>query len=144
MKVVNIKNLNLQLDIVTEIYDRAHRNAIKNYNEAQKTYFWPKMKNDFVRWAKLCKICKTQKYERLPAKQSIASTPIPKTVGESVSMDLFYIDNIQYVTIVDRYSKYLIIHPIVQSKLNFHEKLEEILTQNYPECRTLITDNEPK
>lgn len=82
-----------------------------------------------------------QKYERLPVKQPIGSTPIPKTVGESVSMDLFYIDNKQYVTSVDRYSKYLIIHPI-QSKLNFHEKLEEILTQNYPECKTLITDNE--
>lgn len=46
-----------------------------------------------------------------------------------------------YVTSVDRYSKYLIIHPI-ESKLNFHEKLEEILTQNYPECEQLITDNE--
>lgn len=56
-------------------------------------------------------------------------------------MDLFYIDNKLYVTSVDRYSKYLIVNPI-DSKLNFHEKLEEILTQNYPNCKTLITDNE--
>lgn len=35
----------------------------------------------------------------------------------------------------------MIVHPI-QSKLNFHEKLEEILTQNYPGCKNLITDNE--
>lgn len=76
-----------------------------------------------------------------PAKQPIGSTPIPKTVGESISMDLFYIDNKQYVTSVDRFSKYLMVHPI-ESKLNFHEKLEEILTQNYPECKSLITDNE--
>lgn len=54
---------------------------------------------------------------------------------------LFYIDNNLYVTSIDRYSKYLLVHPI-QSKLNFNEKLEEILTQIYPECQNLITDNE--
>lgn len=30
----------------------------------------------------------------------------------------------------------------IESKVNFYKKLEEILTQNYPECETLITDNE--
>lgn len=32
---------------------------------------------------------------------------------------------------------------LIHSKLNFHEKIEEILTQNYPKCKTLITDNDP-
>lgn len=99
------------------------------------------MKNDFLKFAKNCEICKTQKYERIPGKQPIGYTPIPKTAGESILMDLFYIDNQFYVTSVDRYSKYLMIYPI-ESKLNFHVKLEEILTQNYPECTSLITDNE--
>lgn len=56
-------------------------------------------------------------------------------------MDLFYIDNKTYVTSVDRYSKYLIVHPL-ESKANFHMKLEGILTQSYPDCQTVITDNE--
>lgn len=141
VRVENVNDLIKQLDIVSEIHERAHRNAINNYGEAQRSYFWPKMKSDFTKWVGMCEICKTQKYERIPAKQPIGSTPIPKSVGESISMDLFYIDNRGYVTSVDRYSKYLIVHPI-QSKLNFHEKLEEILTQNYPECKYLITDNE--
>lgn len=141
VKVRDINDLIEQLDIVSDIHDRAHRNAVNNFKEALMTYFWPKMKKDFLEWVKRCEICKTQKYERQPVKQPIGSTPIPKSVGESISMDLFYIDNKFYVTSVDRYSKYLIIHPI-QSKLNFHEKLEEILIQNYPECKSLITDNE--
>lgn len=99
------------------------------------------MKRDFQKWVKHCEICLTQKYERNPTKQLIGSTPIPTAVGESISMDLFYIDNKQYVTSVDRYSKYLTVN-LIQSRLNFQDKLEEILTQNYPNCRYLITDNE--
>lgn len=56
-------------------------------------------------------------------------------------MDIFHIDNRKYVTCLDRFSKYLFVHSI-DSKLKFHEKLEEIITQNYPECETIITDNE--
>lgn len=140
-KTENITNLTEQLNIVETIHDRAHRNAINNYEEARRKYYWPKMKKDFQKWVNACEICKTQKYERVPKKQVIGSTPIPNTVGESISMDLFYIDNKQYVTSVDRYSKYLTIHSI-ESKLNFQQKLEEILTQNYPKCKQLITDNE--
>lgn len=98
------------------------------------------MKRDFQKWVKHCEICKTQKYEINPIKQLIGYTPIPTAVGESISIDSFYIDNKQYVTSVDRYSKYSTVN-LIQSKLNFHEKLEEILTQNYPNCRYLITDN---
>lgn len=129
------------MDIVAKIHDRAHRGANNNYDEAQKSYYWPNMKNDFSKWAKLCEICKTQKYERNPIKQPIGATPIPTAVGKSISMDLFYIDKRIYVTSVDRYSKYLMVHAI-DSKINFFEKLEEILTQNHPECEILITDNE--
>lgn len=141
IEVENITDLNKKLHIVEEIHNRAHRNANNNFCEARMIYFWPEMKRDFAKWVKICEICKTQKYERVPAKQPIGATPIPKGVEESISMDLFYIDNKLYVTSVDRYSKYLIVHAI-ESKLNFHEKLEEILTQNYPSCQTLITDNE--
>lgn len=56
-------------------------------------------------------------------------------------MDIFYIDNKSYVTSVDRYSKYLTIHPI-ESKFKVDEKLEEIITQTYPGCTNLITDND--
>lgn len=74
-------------------------------------------------------------------KQPIGATPIPTKIGESISMDLFHIDNRVYVTCLDRFSKYLRAF-LIENKSNFHEKMEEILTQNYPNCKTLITDNE--
>lgn len=140
-KVTNVINPDEQLQVVMEIHNRAHRNAINNFLETQYIHFWPNMKKDFNEYVKACEICKTQKYERTPIKQPIGVTPIPERVGESISMDLFFIDGKTYVTSVDRYSKYLVVHPL-ESKTNFHIKLEEILTQSYPDCQTVITDNE--
>lgn len=99
------------------------------------------MKKDFTKFVKICEICNTQKYERRPTHQLVGTTPTPTSVGESISMDLFYIDNKQYITSIDRYSKYLKIHQI-ETKANFTPKLEEILTQDYPNCKFLMTDNE--
>lgn len=65
------------------------------------------MKNDFRKKGKACEICKTQKYERVPSKQPIGATPIPTKIVESISMDLFHIDNRIYVTCLDRFTKYL-------------------------------------
>lgn len=76
---------------MSEIHNRAHRNAVNNHQEAVRNYFWPKMKNDFKKRAQTCEICKTQKYE--PGKQPIGSTPIPTKVNESISMDIFHMDN---------------------------------------------------
>lgn len=50
-------------------------------------------------------------------------------------------DNKLFVSCIDRYSKYLYVHSIT-NKLNFHESLKEILTQQFPDCETLMTDNE--
>lgn len=141
VKAKNIVDLNEKLQIIKEIHNRAHRNALNNYSEIKNLYYWPKMKTDFVKFVRVCEICNTQKYERKPVHQLIGMTPTPTKMGESISMDLFYIDNQQYVTSIDRYSKYLKVHPI-ESKVNFHIKLEEILTQEYPRCKSLITDNE--
>lgn len=141
MSVKDVTDKNEQLQIVIDIHNRAHRNSNNNYIEAQREYFWPEMKRDFNKKTKTCEICKTEKYERQPAKQPFGSTPIPTRTGQSIAMDIFHIDKKLYVSCIDRFSKYLFIHSI-HSKVNFHEKLEEIIAQNYPNCETIITDNE--
>lgn len=141
LKTSDITSNDEQLQIIMSVHNRAHRNAKNNCIDAEKRYYWPTMKNDFNKFVKVCEICNTQKYERRPIHQRIGITPTPTAVGESISMDLFYIDNNQYITSIDRYSKYLKLHQI-ESKVNFTPKLEEILTQDYPNCKFLMTDNE--
>lgn len=141
VRVANVIDPNERLRILRETHNHAHRNAINNFTDAERKWYWPEMKKDFGDFVRTCEICKLEKYERRPTKQPIGSTPIPTNIGEIISMDLFYIDNKTYVTAVDRYSKYLDIFPI-QSKLNFQIKLDEIITTTYPMCKTIITDNE--
>lgn len=97
-KMKNVVDSDEQLRVVSETHNRAHRNAVNNCAEAQRTCYWPGMKSDFSKFVKMCEICKTQKYERIPTKQPIGATPIPTAMGKSISMDLFYIDNKFYVT----------------------------------------------
>lgn len=141
VKTTNVTSEDEKMSIITNIHNRAHRHAKNNCADAEKNYFWPTMKKDFTKFVKMCEICNTQKYERRPTHQIIGTTPTPTMINESISMDLFYIDNKQYVTSIDRYSKYLKIH-LIESKINFVAKLEEILTQDYPTCKYLMTDNE--
>lgn len=141
IKVEDVSDINKQLHIIDDIHNRAHRNPKNNFAEAQREFYWPDMGKDFLKRAKLCEICKTEKYERRPAKQPLGKTPIPTRTGQSIAMDIFHIDNKIFVTCIDRFSKYLYVHAL-PSRLRFHETLEEIITQNYPACETIITDNE--
>lgn len=118
-KVQNVFDINEQLQIIWEIHNRAHRSAKNNYVEAQRLYFWPKIKNDFPKNIKTCEICKMQKYERIPTKQPIGSTPIPAAVGESISMDIFHIDNKLYVTSIDRSLLQILNSPFNRFKIKF-------------------------
>lgn len=50
VRTEDIADLNEQLRIVSEINNGANRNAMNNYSEAQRIYFWPKMKQDFLKY----------------------------------------------------------------------------------------------
>lgn len=137
----DVSDIDEQIHIVNDIHDYAHRNPNNNLTEAHREFFWPNIKRDFLKKAKMCEIYKTEKYEKRPAKQPLGKTPIPIRTGQSIAMDIFHIDNKIFVTSIDRFSKYLYVHAI-PSRLNFSKVLEQIITRNYPTCETIITNNE--
>lgn len=88
-----------------------------------------------------CQISLTNKYERQPNKQPIATTPIPTKVGEYIQMDIFHMNNNMYLSSTDKYSKYCYLRRL-ETKVDCHEYIEDILTQVYPNAKNLMTDNE--
>lgn len=50
IKLKNITDLDEKLHIINEIHNRAHRHAINNYDDAIKTFYWPGMRNDFIKF----------------------------------------------------------------------------------------------
>lgn len=87
-----------------------------------------------------CEICKKQKFETQPQKNTIKATPIPEQVGEYLQIDIFHVGNRIFYSTIDRYSKFVILKE-AENKLNADRVLKEIL-QLFPECKYCMTDNE--
>lgn len=137
----DISNLDDQHIIVEQTHTRAHRSYKENYKQVFKQYYWPKMINSFKEYIRHCSICNKSKYDRKPTKLPIGEAPIPQKGGEFLHIDIFYVQNLKFMTCIDAYSKFMVIKPI-ENKLNLGEKVLDIL-QTFPAAKKITLDNEP-
>lgn len=56
-------------------------------------------------------------------------------------MDIFFAQNLKFITCIDAYSKFLVIKQI-EDKIHLEEKVLEIL-QSFPNVKRITIDNEP-
>lgn len=140
-KTSNITDREQQLDIVEKTHKRAHRNYKNNILEICEENFWPEIRKDCKRFAVQCEICLTEKYERHPKKETLKPTPIPTRPGRSIHIDLFHLNNRLFISTCDRFSKHFSLREI-PNKRNIAAVIEEILSQIYPNCTEITTDNE--
>lgn len=122
-------------------HTRAHRNYKNNILEISEKYFWPQIRADCKQYANKCEICLTEKYERHPKKETLKPTPIPIQPGHSIHMDIFHLGGKLFISTSDRFSKYFYLREI-PNKRNLSLVVEEILSQIYPNCTEVMTDND--
>lgn len=139
--VDNVTDRDIQLNIVEKTHTRAHRNYKNNILEIFVKNFWPEIRKDCKKYAVKCEICLTEEYERYPKKETLKPTPIPKEPGHLIHMDIFHLSHKLFITTCDRFSKYLCLREI-PNKRNIATVIEEILSQTYPNCNGITTDNE--
>jgi len=80
-------------------------------------------------------------YNRHPIKIPIGEAPIPTNEGENLHIDIYYAQNLTFITCIDAYSKFLVVKE-VQNKLNIEIRVMELL-QQFPQAKVIMTDNEP-
>lgn len=139
-KVRDITDPNEQNYLINTEHSRAHRGSKENYLQLRCKYFWPTLRKNVQTHVRMCEICLKNKYERHPVLQEIGETPIPKTVGEMLHLDIFFVEGKKYLTCIDKFSKFLQIFHL-RSNTEIPQLIEQILT-NYPECNNVTTDNE--
>lgn len=139
-KVRDIIDPNEQKFIIINEHNRAHRGPNENVSQLNRQYFWPTMKKEILAHTSTCEICLKNKYERHPALQEIGETPIPKSVGDMLHMDIFFLENQKYLTCIDKFSKFLQLFHI-RSNTEIPRLIEQILVI-YPNCSNITTDNE--
>lgn len=130
-----------QIQLVQETHERAHRGYKNNIHELLEQYYWPDMRKHCKAFNKKCTACLYGKYERNPTKEPLQHSDIPAHSGEYIHIDIYFNEHKQYLVGIDKFSKYIVIRDI-DTKADMDRKLEEILINNFPNCKRLMTDNE--
>ncbi len=62
--------------------------------------------------------------------------------GEHLHFDIYFAQNLIFLTCIDAYSKFLVVKEI-QNKLNIDNEIMELL-QQFPHAKVIMTDNKPR
>lgn len=140
--LIDLTDKNDQLDVMCNEHNRAHRNLKENAKQISSQYFFPKMSQLLKPIVSNCKICLENKYQRKPPKQEIGSTPIPKYTGEILHIDVFYTSKQFFLTCIDKFSKFAIVHPInSRSTIDIKPALLQVLSL-FTNTKIVVSDNE--
>ena len=118
-----------------ETHLRAHRSYINTTQEILKKYCWPTIRKDSKQFnnhypAYLDVMKGTQL-------MSLSENQIYQHNQENKYMRIFTL-----TITIDKFSKYIVAQEII-TKAKIEDKMEEIIISNFPECKRLMTDNEP-
>jgi len=111
--VQDITDKSDQLKIINSEHNRAHRAGHENINQILCDYYFPNMSSLAKEVVSNCKVCTQAKYDRHPKKQQLGETPIPQYTGEMLHIDIFSTDKKQFLTCVDKFSKFALVQPII-------------------------------
>lgn len=131
-----------QWNIIRTEHNRAHRGAQENKLQIFRKYFFPKLAQKIGDFVTNCQTCHECKYDRNPIKFPIQETPIPKAPFEIAHIDIMFLENLHFLTYVDKFSKFAQITPIEsRAAIDLTPAIKDILLK-YKSPDTLVMDGE--
>lgn len=131
-----------QDNIISEYHIKNnHRGINETLAHLSRTYFFENIKSKITRTINNCETCLTNKYERNPVVQKFELTESPKKPLEILHVDIYHIDNMYILTILDKFSKFAYAQKIEnRTSINVLETLIKFFaTRGIP--NKIITDN---
>lgn len=156
LKIIRAKYLRLdveeqwqQINIIKEIHDKGHRGITENVQQVKRNYYFPKMRNLIQKYINKCETCQTQKYDRLEKPIQLEITETPGKPIEILHIDIFSINNLKYLTILDKFSKFgsalllrtqdgLEVVKLMKTYLSIHGKPLKIISDHGTEFKSII------
>lgn len=106
-RVIYVEDENEQKAVVLKHHDgkTCHRGIKETMSRIRRNYYWNNMQEVIAAVINSCEACRKMKYDRKPIKPTIQLTQTQDAPFQEVFIDLFTIENIYYLTIVDAFSK---------------------------------------
>ena len=131
-----------QMDVIKDVHHNAHRGAEENKLQILRKFYFPKIQQQVREFIKNCRICNECKYDRNPIQYPLQKTPIPKSPFDIAHIDIMFIENHQFLTYIDKFSKFAQVIPIPsRAAVDIIPTVKEILARyKFPEL--LVMDHE--
>ncbi|KAK3744210.1 hypothetical protein QZH41_003557 [Actinostola sp. cb2023] len=97
----------LQNEILEKLY-AVHQGAAKTKLRARSSIYWRNMNDDIDKITQSCTIC--QEYQQSNPRQPLIPSEIPLRPWHTISTDLFYLNEAEYLLIADYRSKYPLVN----------------------------------
>lgn len=137
-----MRNEHEQWEVICKEHHRAHRGAEENKLQLLRKFYFPKLSQKMHDFVTNCQLCHENKYDRNPIHFPIQKTPIPIQPFQIAHIDILFIDNLQYLTCVDKFSKYAQVR-LIESRaaVDLIPAVKEVLSEfKFPEA--LVMDQE--
>ncbi|KAF2895820.1 hypothetical protein ILUMI_10353 [Ignelater luminosus] len=119
-----------------------HRGITETVEAISKRYYFPKIYEQVNRYINQCNVCQQAKYERNPLKIVPNVTEISSRPFVIINIDLFFMDNQIFLTIIDQFSRFLQMYPIQrQNQVEIMDQLTKFVS-TFPTPSKIIADNQ--
>lgn len=95
-----------QWDVIRDTHTRAHRGAEENKQQILRKFYFPRMQQKLRDFIINCRICHECKYDRSPINFPIQKTPIPTGPFQIAHIDILFLENLHFLTYIDKFSKF--------------------------------------
>ncbi|CAK1587193.1 unnamed protein product [Parnassius mnemosyne] len=106
-RVIYVEDEKEQKEIILQHHEgkTCHRGIKETMSRIKRNYYWQNMQETIAAVLNVCDACRKMKYERKPIKPLLQLTQTQNAPFQEVFMDLFSIESVYYLTLVDAFSK---------------------------------------
>ena len=122
-----------------ELIHSSHQGMEANIKRARESVFWPGMTAQLKDFIGQCDVC--LQYSDKQQKETLQSHEVPNRPWAKVGMDIFHLDNRNYLITVDYFSNYWEIDylPDLKSETVIHKAKAHFARHGIPDC--VVSDN---
>ena len=128
--------------LVSNEHERAHRGISEVEAQLRRSYFFPGLSQRITRYINSCSICAKHKYDRKPYNIKISTRPITERPFQRIHMDIFIMNNDNFLSFIDSFSKHLQMIPIKTKNLVDVTRAVTKYIHQFRAPELIITDHE--